>query len=273
MSFLGEIVDVLVDGAEDAGAESGGSASKVLDGIDIGGETGDVTEGSGDIEGDVKDGMVESQNNMKQVIKELEDGAPDAEENAAALESNSKNIWASAKTFGSFVGVELAKGALFTAGTNILQVAFDKAAAAPGSNAETAQIAHIISTVNKSSKALQDALDTWLYWQAAHYDSRASYGVISVAGLDIQLFQILQSGFSGLDNQRYRLVPLVKLAQQVKTLDSVRALLAADIAYTRAVVDLSTNISTKMTLMTDNGLESKSAEVQAACSNLTALSP
>ncbi|KAK1526038.1 uncharacterized protein CCOS01_08456 [Colletotrichum costaricense] len=287
MSFLGDMVDVLGDGAEDAGADAGeageagaesvGSASEVLDSIDIGGDTGDITEGSGNIEGDVKDGMEESQNEMKQVTKELEDGAPDAEENAAALESKwatkFKNVWASAKTFGSFVGVELAKGALFTAGTKILQMAFDKAAAAPGSNnTDTAQITNIISTVNKSGKTLQDALDTWSKWQAAHYDNRASYGTISAAGFDIQLFQILQNDVSSLGDQRDKMVPLVKTAQQAQTLDSVQALLTADIAYAQAVVDLSNQISTKMTSMTDDGLKAKSVEVQAAYSNLTALS-
>ncbi|KAK1496409.1 hypothetical protein CCUS01_02756 [Colletotrichum cuscutae] len=127
-------------------------------------------------------------------------------------------------------------------------------------------------TINKSGKTLQGALDTWSKWQAAHYDNRASYGAISASGFDIQLFQILQNDVSSLGDQRDKMAPLVKTAQQAQTLDSVQTLLQADIAYAQAVVDLSSQITNKMTAMTNDGLQAKSAEVQAAYSNLTALS-
>jgi hypothetical protein len=227
--------------------------------------------------------MEESQNEMKDVVEKLEDGAPGAAEDAQALENSwatkFKNVWASAKTFGSFAGVELAKGALFYAGMKVLQNAFEKPTASSSSpsgasttSATNTQANNIVLAINKAGQILQDAQDAWTKWQAANYNNRASYGTVSVMGFDLQLFQVLQNGISTLGNQRDQLTPLVKKAQQTKTLDDVKALLTADIAYAKAVVDLSTQISTKMTAMTDAGLPAKSAEVQAAYSMLVAAS-
>ncbi|RKU47709.1 hypothetical protein DL546_000073 [Coniochaeta pulveracea] len=288
MSFLGEIVDVIADGAaEDAGAGAGeaagsgvASASEVINSIDIGAGVGDAGEASGNIEADVQDGMEESQNEMRDAVQNLEDGAPGAAEDAQALENGwaqkFKNVWASAKTFGSFAGVELVKGALFYAGMKVLQNAFEKPAASSGSSTggstTNSQATNIVLTINKAGQILQEAQDSWTKWQAAHYDDRASYGSISVAGFDLQLFQVLQNGISSLGDQRDKLTPLVKKAQASKTLDDVKALLTADIAYAKAVFDLSTQISSKMTAMTDAGLPTKSAEVQAAYSMLVAAS-
>ncbi|KPM43200.1 hypothetical protein AK830_g3335 [Neonectria ditissima] len=106
------------------------------------------------------------------------------------------------------------------------------------------------------------------FWQAAHFDERKSYGTIHVEQFQLQNFQILQSDVSSLGEQRDRMVPLINAAKQTQTLDAVKALLTADIAYAKAIVDLSGTINDTMPAMIDAGLPDFSTEVQAASTAL-----
>ncbi|EPE33241.1 hypothetical protein GLAREA_06253 [Glarea lozoyensis ATCC 20868] len=305
MSFLGEIVEVLGEGSAEAGAREGvevaakegaevgvaegaSSASQVIDEVIIDGAqgAGKEVEGGGAIQQEAQEAMEASQKEMKDVVEKLEKGEPGALEEANAIESSwktkFKNVWAGAKTFGGFVGVELAKGALFTAGMKALELVFTKlthpsvanVAGGPGAPATPVDDRRlkIIQVINKSGQILQEALDTWSKWQAAHYDNRDSYGTISAAGFDLSIFQILQNGISSLGDQRDKLVPLVSKAKQDNSLEAVKTLLTADIAYAKAVADLNSHISSNMKTMTDDGLPTRSTEVQAAYSTLVAAS-
>ncbi|KAK3324948.1 hypothetical protein B0H66DRAFT_529002 [Apodospora peruviana] len=305
MSFFPEIVEGLTedageafgDDAAGAGAEAGEAAeganaaseaidSTIIDGIDGAGEE---VEGGGTIEQETQEGMKESQEEVKDVVEKLEKGEAGAAEDAKALEDKlakgTKDPWANAKKFGKFVGGELAKGALMAVGMQAAQIALAKLLpllgvgpgagnnSGPSGGAATAADdprVKMIQAINQAGKILQDALNTWLKWQAANYANRESYGNISVEGMDIQLFQVLQNKVASLGDQRDKLAPLLKTVQQTKTLDAVKALLTADIAYAQAVVDTSNQISAHMTAMTDAGLPTKAADVQAAYSILVA---
>ncbi|KAH8898735.1 hypothetical protein GQ53DRAFT_359529 [Thozetella sp. PMI_491] len=276
--FLSEITESLSEeGIEDAeiGASS---ASEVVENVAIDGVDAEV-EGGGNISEEAREGMEESKEEVKDVVSKLENGEAGAAEEAEALEKGwaekFKNVWASAKTFGKFVGVELAKGALFYAGTKLMETIFtniSKAGGSSGASPDNQKSLQITQTINKAGNILQDALDTWSKWQTAHYGDRESFGSVKASGIDIQIFQILQSGVANLGEKRDKMGTLVKQANKDKTLKSVTALLTADIDYAKSVVDLSLEISTSMTAMTNAGLPTKQAEVQAAYDMLMAAS-
>lgn len=270
MSFLEGVVDILGEGAEDGAGEASASASDIIDKIVIDGADGAAGD-EAKIGEEAEAGIKEAKEEMKDVAEKLEKDVPGAAEEAAKLEKNwaetFKNVWENAKTLGKFVGVEMLKGALFYAGTKGCEAVF-KALSPDGSDLRT----KIAEAIVKEGKVLQDAQDTWSQWLAAHYDDRASYGTVSADGVDIQLFQILQNYIGTVGDQRDKLVPLVNKVQKSKTLDDLKALLTGEIAYAKAVVDLSKNIDSKMTLMTKAGLDSKLADVQAAYASLVVTS-
>ncbi|KAF5005675.1 hypothetical protein FDECE_7909 [Fusarium decemcellulare] len=273
--FLEEATDILADDGAEAGAETEElSATKVLDSLKIDGlDAGGEVEGGGSINQEVQQGMDQSQQEMRDVVEKLEKGEPGAAEEAQQLQSRwatkFQDVWASAKTFGSFVGVEMAKGALFSAGTEMVK----KLLTQPGADPANDERVKISLAIAKSAKILQDALDTWTKWQAAHYEERDSYGSFKDRGLSVPIFVVLQSGISSLAQKRDEMAPLVNKVKQTKTLEAVKALLTADLAYAKAVIDMSNQISSGMTAMMDAGLPTKSAEVQAAYTNLVVVSP
>jgi len=261
MSFLEGIVEIIGNnGAASAALES------TINGL------GEAVEGGGTIDEETQEGIKDSQEAIKDVVSSLEKGEPGAAEEAEALENKMAKMdaWEDPKAFGKFAGNELAKGALFTLGLQVVQTAFQTYFSASGA-ADAGQL-KIIQAINQAGTPLQDALDTWCKWQAAHYDERGEYGAISAMGMDIQLFQIFQNQVVNLCDQRDKLAPLLKNAQQTKALDDVKALLTADIAYAQAVLDASNTITNQMSAMTAAGLPTNITDVQAACTTLVSAS-
>ncbi|KAF4444409.1 hypothetical protein F53441_11134 [Fusarium austroafricanum] len=277
----GEVDGEIVDGDKPVTTASEEIDKLQIDGLD---NADKAVEGGGTIDQQVQEGMQESQKEMSKVTKELEDGDPDAPEKAKELEKKwskmFKNVWASAKTFGKFVGVELAKGALFTAGMVLLQDVLAKLAAqqqqaqAGSTTATPAQPdprVQAIQAINQAGKILHDAIKTWTKWQAAHFSDRDSFGTITVENFPISIFQILQSDISTLGDQRDKMLPLVITIKKTQALSDIQALLTADIAYAQAVLSLSNQISSNMTALTAAGLPSKTTEIQNAVNILTAV--
>ena len=299
VEVLEELASVLSKDAAEGVGEAGqsgkaaGEASKAVDEAIIQNSSADLeigvdgkaSEPGVEIEPEVKEGMEESQKEVKDMVEKLEEGAPNAAEEAKALEGvwkeRFKNVWAGAKTFGSFVAVEALKGGLFYAGMKAIEALWVKMfpphqPEGSGHGQTVAPVdderVKIIKTINKAGEIIQKSLDSWSKWQAAHYNDRDSYGSVTVSGLSIQLFQVLQSAVAAAGEKRDKMVPLVTKAKTEKSVESVRALLAADIEYARGVVDLADQIGSKMTAMIDGGLPNKHADVQAAYDMLVAAS-
>ncbi|KAF3940982.1 hypothetical protein ABW19_dt0208590 [Dactylella cylindrospora] len=303
MSFIGEIVEVIGKEAVEGGAEAGAEgtaevsqASKVVDealvqnkeiNIDLAGKS-EVAEPNVKIEADVEDGIKDAEKEVKDLVEKIENDAPNAVEEAEALEGTWKtkfqNVWGGAKTFGKFVGVEALKGALFYAGMKAIEAAWVKLFPPHQPGGEAGGQAgvtkapvdddrvKIIKTINKAGEIIQSALDSWSNWQGAHYNSREKYGDVVVSGLHIQLFQVLQSGIAEAGETRDKMAPLLTKAKNEKTLESAKALLTADIAYAKSVVDLADQIRSSMKSMLDAGLPGKYAELQSAYDMLVAAS-
>ena len=260
-------------------------ASKVLDdtvaiqnreiNIELAGRP--VAEGGAEARAGLEDGIGDAQREMIDVVQRLERNEAGAIQEARALERNwketFKNIWSGAKTFGKFVAIETLKGALFYAGMKAIEVAWVKLF--PPKQVETAKSGgtkvlvdddrvKIIKAINKAGSIIQPAIVSWSNWQAAHYQHKKSYGEVVASGLPIQLFQVLQNAISSVGEVRDAMVPLQTKATNEKSLESAKALLTADIAYAKRVVDLADQIRTSMKSMIGDGLPDKHTELQAA---------
>ncbi|KAH7113955.1 hypothetical protein B0J13DRAFT_631038 [Dactylonectria estremocensis] len=212
-----------VDGAANAGP-SVGTASDVINSLMMSEQgVGQDVEVGGTIDPEIQYEINKSQKEMKDVLTKLESGDPVADFGAQQLESkwvkDFKNACAEPKTFGSFVGVEIGKGTLFTTGIQLVQnnLIIQAQPATRGAGAADPRVTTVLA-ISKASKILQGTLDTWSKWQAAHYNERGSLGTIPVEDLHIQLFEILQFHILDLAEQRDKMMPLVSTAKQAKTI-------------------------------------------------------
>ncbi|KAH7178311.1 hypothetical protein DER46DRAFT_569955 [Fusarium sp. MPI-SDFR-AT-0072] len=199
-------------------------------------------------------GILDSQKESESIVIELENRKPQAVETAKNLESKwssqSKNACSSARAFGEFVGAELTKGALFTAGLKTLQ--------ATASNDKRIQI------ISTAETTFHDILATWIAWQAFAYAQRDDFGQIEVEDLHTTRFEILQNQISDLSDQRDKMVPLLKAIKDTNAGSDVQALLVAEISYGQDIARLSDMISRQMSAMTNAGLPPKTNEVRSA---------
>ncbi|KAK3312074.1 hypothetical protein B0H66DRAFT_525016 [Apodospora peruviana] len=271
MSFFPDIVATMTAGYLSASAVMSLGIANGQDGIVV--EGGDTTG----ISPEAREGIQQSQEEIKDVVTKLEKSDPcaaaDAQELEEKLKKEHKHVWDGPKQFGRFVGGELAKGLLLTNGMQAAQNVYRNLAKATPSDASADEPqAKIIQAINQRGMIIQGALNTWLQWQAAHYGDRENLGTIPIPGLEngMQLFEILQNRISSLSDQRDNLASLLNTVVQTKTLAAVKALLSADIAYAQAVVDVSNMINEQMGQMTDAGLPTMLAEAQGALSTLVA---
>lgn len=204
---------------------------------------------------------------MKEGSKEVADAAKDGKSIAERWNDAKKYMWDNKVKFAKFVGVEVGKGALFTAGMQAVEKLWDLAFKSDPSPTNDTR-SQIIKACNQAGGILNPIVTEWRGWLAAHFDDRDKYGSVSVEGTDISRFQILQSKLSDFTSLQDTIYTLATTANTSKDVPSAQALLDEWKVYVGKAVALGVDIVTKESLMVADGLKDHSADLAGATSAL-----
>lgn len=172
-------------------------------------------------------------------------------------------IWENAQAFAKWVAKEVAKGALFEAAIRGLKATIHAIQVANPSP-EASAMAELVTKINAAHQSLDKCTDDWLDWMDSHYDSRDSYGGVTVEGINLQNFQIVQQKVGDLDIFLHQNVgPLITAANKTKTLDAVNALKGGMMAYAEQAEAVN-RVVLKMGSMMAAGLKDHSGDIKAA---------
>lgn len=240
------------EGPADEGGMGDGEASKEVD-----------AEIEKSIQAQVDAFDKEEQADVFEGVTEGRQEAMDAVRNPAAPRTiNVGNVWANAKAFGKFVGVEVAKGALMAVGTEIVEKVWKDSGT---SSAIATRAVKVLAAVDAAQISVNDVVNDWLNWMGTHYDSRDSYGSIPTTFQSIKVFQILQVQIGDLSNTSdSKVAPLLKTLTTPsnttdKSLDDLTTAVTAWLA--QLAKDASSIEKPPFALMVKEGLTSHVADV------------
>ncbi|KAF4549620.1 Hypothetical protein D9617_20g026760 [Elsinoe fawcettii] len=219
-----------------------------------------------------KDSFTEGVNEVKNDVEELKDPTQ-----AAKIKSKwtVQNIWENAKSFGKFVGIEAAKGALCQAGMEAVQKiaeAIEKKSGDSGDGDDGSDSSDALALANKLagvSQTLQSILDAWLLWFANHYDNKDDYGSVSVEGTDISRFQIVQNKISDASSVlETKVAPAITVATNDNNLASIQSLQSAYTELYTKMAAVSDDITTKEQKMVTDGLDASQTDLNTVKATL-----
>lgn len=247
----GEGSEVAIDSAVDGGVEEQAAGF-----VDAGVEP-DV-----DAEGNPVEGEDPAQG-MKEGADEITADVKAGKSIQERLQSAMKFMWDSKWKFAKFVGMEVAKGALFFAGSKAVEVIWDAATKKDPSPTNNQRL-KIIQACNQAGGILRPIITEWRGWLTAHFDKRDNYGTVSVEGIDITRYQILQEKFSDFNTLQDAIHASAVTANTNKDVPSAQALLAKWKEYVAKVVAAGDDIKTKEPLMVADGLKDHTDDLQKA---------
>lgn len=261
---LGEMGDVF----EEAGAESGDAA--IDSAIDAGVEdqAAEFTDAGVTPEVDDEGNPVEGQDpaeGMKEGADEIGADVKAGKSIGQRFKGAMKTMWSSKWDFAKFIGMEVAKGALFFGGMKAAEKIWDLATASSSDSSSTDdQGLKLVKACNQAGGIIGPIITEWRAWLTAHFDERDKYGTVTVDDIDITRFQILQSKLSEFDTIQDVIHPLAMAVKTKKDLPSAQALLAKWKDYVDKVVALGDYIKTTEALMVADGLKDHSDDLVKA---------
>ena len=181
------------------------------------------------------------------------------------------NVFASAFDFGKAMGMEAARGSAFEDGANCVRTVMT-ALTNQNPTPENAQRAETIAEVKKTNETLFSIADDWMNWLSMHFGQQDSFGTVSVFGIDVTLFQVLQDKFSSLSAiQQGKVAPAMTKALQNKTLEAANAVVRADMELVNAMMGISAEVKGREQQMMAAGLKDYSADICAALISLQSI--
>lgn len=277
--LIAELVGLIVEGvtegatvageagavAGEAGAIAGEGGAVAGEGGAIAGEGGAVAGEGGAVAGGTAAEAGTTAGDAAETIT-LDAGTTGAT-TATGGEGLGSAIWQNAQSFAKWVAKELAKGALFEAAMRSF-TAIVHAIQYSDPSPDTQQFITLVTAINNAHQSLAKCTDDWLTWLNNHFDSRASYGSITVEGVTIQHFQIIQQKVGDLNIYiTNNISPRIVTANKAKSLDAMESLQAGMIKYIEQVKDVNRDVL-KMTSMMSAGLQDHHADIQNAITAL-----
>ncbi|KAK1756200.1 hypothetical protein QBC47DRAFT_460059 [Echria macrotheca] len=174
------------------------------------------------------------------------------------------NIWGNKLAYAKAAGIEVGKGAFFTAGMKAFESTWKSIFETNPTPVNKRRVA-IIQAVNKQRKIITVILKEWQTWMTEHFDNRESYGHISVEGVNIGIFQILQNKISvAREYDESAVQRALELAAEKGDQQSAESFLTKEQAFIRLVTEAAGFIKTKGGKMVDDGLKHHYEDVEQA---------
>lgn len=200
---------------------------------------------------------------MKEGSKDVADAAKEGKSIVEKLKEAKKYMWDNRWKFAKLVGMEVGKGALFTAGMKAVEELWDLATKSDPSPTNNER-SKIIQACNQAGNIISPVITEWRAWLAAHFDDRDNYGSVTVEDIDITRFQILQAKLSDFTTLQDAIYTLAVTANTNKDVPSANALLEKWKDYVGKVVAVGEDIKTKEPLMVADGLKDHSDDLAKA---------